>query len=194
MLREMVNKIAGSGANVVLCQKGIDDVAQHFLAKQDILAARRVKESDMEKLGKATGGRLVTNIDDLSASDLGKADIVEERKIADDKMTFIEGCKDPKAVTILIRGGTERIVDEAERAIHDALSVVGDVVRDPRIVAGGGAPESEVSRNLRQYAEKLAGKEQLAVFSFADSMERDAPSNRGCKDRFAQQSLRNRKN
>ncbi|MGB9622411.1 MAG: thermosome subunit beta, partial [Candidatus Bathyarchaeia archaeon] len=140
MLKEMVDKIAASGASVVLCQKGIDDMAQHFLAKRGILAVRRVKESDMDKLSKATGGRIVTNIDDLSPKDLGEAELVEERKVADDKMTFIEGCKNPKAVTILIRGGAERIVDEAERAIHDALSVVRDVVRDPRIVAGGGAP------------------------------------------------------
>jgi thermosome len=171
MLRNMVEKIAGAGANVVLCQKGIDDVAQHFLAKKGILAVRRVKESDMDKLAKATGGKIVTNIDDLTAKDLGEAEVVEERKVADDKMTFVEGCKNPKAVTILVRGGTERIVDEAERAIHDALCVVRDVIRDPRIVAGGGAPEAEVARRLREHAETLAGKEQLAVQAFADALE-----------------------
>jgi thermosome len=171
MLKEMVDKIAASGASVVLCQKGIDDMAQHFLAKKGILAVRRVKESDMDKLSKATGGRIVTNIDDLSPKDLGEAGLVEERKVADDKMTFIEGCKNPKAVTILIRGGAERIVNEAERAIHDALSVVRDVVRDPRIVAGGGAPEAETARKLKEYAEQLAGKEQLAVQSFAEALE-----------------------
>ena len=171
MLNEMVEKIAASGANVVLCQKGIDDMAQHFLAKKGVLAVRRVKESDMEKLSKATGGRIVTNIEDLTSKDLGEANLVEERKVADDKMTFIEGCKNPKAVTILIRGGAERIVDEAERALHDALSVVRDVVRDPRIVAGGGAPEAETARKLREYAEQLAGKEQLAVQSFAEALE-----------------------
>lgn len=171
MLNEMVEKIAASGANVLLCQKGIDDMAQHFLAKKGILAVRRVKESDMDKLSKATGGRIVTNIEDLTSKDLGEADLVEERKVADDKMTFIEGCKNPKAVTILIRGGAERIVDEAERALHDALSVVRDVVRDPRIVAGGGAPEAETARKLREYAEQLAGKEQLAVQSFAEALE-----------------------
>ncbi|MEM2964587.1 MAG: thermosome subunit beta [Candidatus Bathyarchaeia archaeon] len=171
MLRNMVEKIAGSGANVVLCQKGIDDVAQHFLAKKGILAVRRVKESDMDKLAKATGGKIVTNIDDLTSKDLGEAELVEERKVADDKMTFVEGCKNPRAVTILVRGGTERIVDEAERAIHDALCVVRDVVRDPRIVAGGGAPEAETARRIREHAETLAGKEQLAVQAFADALE-----------------------
>jgi thermosome len=171
MLQEMVEKIAKAGANVVICQKGIDDMAQHFLAKKGILAVRRAKESDMEKLAKATGGKIVTNLDDLTLNDLGFAKIVEERKVADDKMTFVEGCKNPKAVTILVRGGAERIVNEAERAIHDALCVVRDVVRDPRIVAGGGAAEAEVARSLRQHAEKLAGKEQLAVLAFAEALE-----------------------
>ncbi|MEM3516961.1 MAG: thermosome subunit beta, partial [Candidatus Bathyarchaeia archaeon] len=171
MLQEMVEKIAKAGANVVICQKGIDDMAQHFLAKKGILAVRRAKESDMEKLAKATGGKIITNLDDLTPNDLGFAKLVEERKVADDKMTFVEGCKNPKSVTILVRGGAERIVNEAERAIHDALCVVRDVVRDPRIVAGGGAPEAEVARRLRQYAEKLAGKEQLAVLAFAEALE-----------------------
>jgi thermosome len=171
MLQEMVEKIAKAGANVVICQKGIDDMAQHFLAKKGILAVRRAKESDMEKLAKATGGKIITNLDDLTPNDLGFAKLVEERKVADDKMTFVEGCKNPKSVTILVRGGAERIVNEAERAIHDALCVVRDVVRDPRVVAGGGAPEAEVARKLRQYAEKLAGKEQLAVLAFAEALE-----------------------
>ena len=171
MLKGMVDKIVEAGANVALCQKGIDDLAQHFLAKKGILAVRRVKESDMEKLAKSTGAKMMTNLDDLRSSDLGGADLVEERKVGDDKMTFIQGCKNPKAVTILVRGGTERIVDEIERSIHDALCVVRDVIRDPRIVAGGGAPESEVSKQLRQYSDKLVGKEQLAARSFGEALE-----------------------
>jgi len=171
MLRTMVEKIASTGANVVLCQKGIDDMAQHFLARKGILAVRRIKKSDMEKLAKATGGRVVTNLDDLSPQDLGYASLVEERKIGDDKMTFIEGCKNPKAVTILIRGGTERVIDEAERSIHDAICVARDIVHEPKILAGGGAPELEVSKALRKYAETLPGREQLAVKSFAEALE-----------------------
>ncbi|MCW4021110.1 MAG: thermosome subunit beta [Candidatus Bathyarchaeota archaeon] len=171
MLKEMVKKLISKGASVVLCQKGIDDLAQHFLARKDILVARRIKKSDMEKLARATGGKVVTNLDDLAKSDLGYAKLVEERKIADDKMTFIEGCKDPRSVTILIRGGTERIVDEAERSIHDALCVVRDVVREPKILAGGGAPEVEVARLLREYGETLPGREQLAVAQFSEAFE-----------------------
>ena len=171
MLQEMVNKIVSVGANVVICQKGIDDAAQHFLARKKILALRRVKKSDMEKLSKATGGKIITNLDDMTEADLGYAALVEERKIGDDKMTFIEGCKHPKSVTILIRGGTERVIDEAERSIHDALCVVRDVVEEPKIVAGGGAPEIEVARILRNYAESLPGREQLAVMSFAEALE-----------------------
>ncbi len=171
ILREMVEKIASGGANVVICEKGIDDVSQHFLAKKGILAVRRVKQSDMEKLAKATGGRILTQLEDLKASDLGHADLVEERKVSDDKMTFVEGCRSPKAVSILVRGGTERVVDEAERAIHDALCVVRDVVVEPQVVAGGGAPEAEVSRMLRTYARRLSGKEQLAVQAYAEALE-----------------------
>ena len=171
MLREMVDKIKSAGANVVLCQKGIDDMAQHFLAKEGILAVRRVKKSDMEKLAKATGGRIVNNIDDLTSEDLGEAGLVEERKIGDDKMVFIEKCKNPKAVAIFIRGGTERLVDEAERSIHDALCVVRDVVQEPKVMAGGGAPEIEVAKALREYSESLAGKEQLAVQAYAEAIE-----------------------
>jgi thermosome len=171
MLRDMVEKIAKTGANVVLCEKGIDDMVQHFLARKGILAVRRNKKSDMEKLAKATGGKIVTNLDSMTSADLGYAALVEERKIGDDKMTFIEGCKHPKAVTILIRGGTQRIVDEAERSVHDALCVVRDVVEEPKIVAGGGAPELEMSRMLKKYAETLPGREQLAVRAFAEALE-----------------------
>jgi chaperonin GroEL (HSP60 family) len=169
ILKEMVDKLAQAGANVAICEKGIDDVAQHFMAKKGILAVRRVKQSDMEKLVKATGGRILTQVEGLKGSDLGNAALVEERKVSDDKMTFVEGCKNPKSVSILVRGGTERVVDEAERAIHDALCVVRDVIVEPYVVAGGGAPEAEVSRMVRAYAQKLSGKEQLAVQAFADA-------------------------
>ena len=171
MMRDMVDKIAKTGANVVLCEKGIDDMVQHFMARKGILAVRRNKKSDMEKLAKATGGKIVSNLDSMSSDDLGYAALVEERKIGDDKMTFIEGCKHPKAVTILIRGGTQRIVDEAERSLHDALCVVRDVVQEPKVVAGGGAPELEVSRGLKKYADTLPGREQLAVMAFAEALE-----------------------
>ncbi len=171
MLKDMTDKVSSSGANVLLCEKGIDDVAQHYLAKKGILAVRRVKQSDMEKLVKATGGKVVSNVNDLRPEDLGFAKLVEERKVADDKMTFVEGSKNPKAVTILVRGGSERLVDEAERAIHDALCVVRDVVLDPRVVGGGGAPEAEVARRLREHAQKLSGKEQLAVIAFGEGVD-----------------------
>ena len=171
MMKEMVEKIKASGANTVLCQKGIDDTTQHYLAKEGILAVRRIKKSDMEKLGRATGGRIVTNLDDLKAGDLGKADLVEERKIGDDKMVFIEGCKDPKSVSVLIRAGLERLVDEAERALKDALSVVIDVVQTPKVVIGGGAIEAELSKRLKDYASKVGGREQLAIEAFAETLE-----------------------
>ncbi|MDH5794893.1 MAG: thermosome subunit beta [Candidatus Bathyarchaeota archaeon] len=171
MLRDMVDKIANSGANLLICQKGIDDMVQHFLARKGISAIRRAKKSDMEKLAKATGGKVVTSLEDMSKKDLGYAELVEERKIGDDKITFIEGCKNPRSVAILIRGGTERIVDEAERSIHDALCVVRDVVQEPKILVGGGAPEIEIARTLRDYAESLAGREQLAVQRFAEAIE-----------------------
>ncbi|TET25330.1 MAG: thermosome subunit [Candidatus Bathyarchaeum sp.] len=171
MIKGMVDKVVAKGANVILCQKGIDDLAQHFLARKNILAVRRVKKSDMEALAKATGAKVVTNLNDLSAKDLGYAQLVEERKIGDTKMTFIEGCKNPLAVTILIRGGTERIVEEAERSLHDALCVVGDVIEEPKILAGGGAPEMELSKVLKEYAESLPGREQLAVMQFAEALE-----------------------
>ena len=171
MLQEMVEKIKNSGANVVFCQKGIDDMAQHFLAKEGILAARRAKESDMEKLARATGGRMVTDLDDLTSQDLGLAGIVEERKIGEDRMIFVEKCKDPRSVAVLIRAGLERMVDEAERAMTDALSVVSDVIENNKIVAGGGAVEVEVAKELRNYATKVGGREQLAVEAFADAIE-----------------------
>ena len=171
MLRDLVDKIAKTGANLLICQKGIDDMVQHFLARKGISAIRRAKKSDMEKLGKATGGKLVTSLEDITKKDLGYAELVEERKIGDDKMTFIEGCKNPRSVAILIRGGTERIVDEAERSIHDALCVVRDVVQEPKIVAGGGAPELEVARVLREYADTLLGREALAVQQYAEALE-----------------------
>jgi len=171
MLKQMVEKIVASGANVVFCQKGIDDMTQHFLARKGISAVQRAKELDIEKLGKATGGKVVTNLEGLSESDLGFAGLVEERKIGDDKMTFIEGCKNPRSVAILIRGADKRFLDEAERSVHDALSVVRDVVQEPKIVAGGGAPEMEMARALRGYAETLPGREQLAARSFGEAME-----------------------
>ncbi|MCL4356046.1 MAG: TCP-1/cpn60 chaperonin family protein [Nitrososphaerota archaeon] len=171
ILRGMVDKVHSAGATVLICQKGIDDLAQHFLAKAGILTVRRVKESDMTKLAKATGARIVTNLDDLNSKDLGYAKVVEERKIEDDKWVFLEGAKNPKAVSILVRGGTQRVVDEAERALHDALMVTKDVVELPAVVAGGGAPEEEVSIQLRSWAQKLSGREQLAALKFADAME-----------------------
>ncbi|MBX5327111.1 MAG: thermosome subunit beta [Candidatus Bathyarchaeia archaeon] len=171
MLKEMVDKIKAAGANVVFCQKGIDDMAQHFLAKEGILSARRVKQSDMEKLARATGGKIVENLADLSKQDLGVADLVEERKVGEDKMVFVEGCKNPRSVAILIHAGLERMVDEAERAMNDALSVVSDVVENNKIVAGGGAIEAEIAKALRSYATQVGGREQLAIEAFADSVE-----------------------
>jgi thermosome len=171
MMKEMADKIKASRADVVFCQKGIDDMVQHFLAKEGIIAARRVKESDMEKLARATGGTIISDLDDLKAKDLGNAGLVEERKIGDDKMIFVEKCKDPHSVAILIRAGLERMVDEAERAMTDALSVVSDVIENSKIVAGGGAVEIEIAKELRKYATKVGGREQLAVEAFADAVE-----------------------
>ena len=171
ILKQSVDQLVASGASVVLCQKGIDDIAQHFLAKAGILAIRRVKESDITKLAKATGARIVTNLKDLTNQDLGLAALVEERKIESDKWVFIEGCKNPKAVSILIRGGSPRVLDEAERSLHDALMVVKDVLEYPYVVAGGGAPEANVAYKLRQWANSLSGREQLAAQKFADAME-----------------------
>jgi archaeal chaperonin len=171
MLMTMVDKITKSGANVVVCQKGIDDIAQHYMAKANILAVRRVKESDMTKLSRATGARIVSNLDDLSSKELGLADLVEERKVETDKWVFVEGCRHPKSVTILIRGGSQRVVDEAERSIHDALMVTKDVLERPAIVAGGGSPESYTAGKLREWSNSLSGREQLAAEKFAESLE-----------------------
>ncbi len=171
LLKEMVEKIKAVGANVVICQKGIDDVAQHFLAKNGILAVRRVKRSDMEKLERATGARIVSSIRDLTPDDLGYAELVEERKVGNDKMVFIEGCKNPKAVTILLRGANDMVLDEAERSINDALHVLRNVMREPKILAGGGAPEVELALKLREYAHSVGGKEQLAIEAFAEALE-----------------------
>ncbi|MEM0478149.1 MAG: thermosome subunit beta, partial [Candidatus Caldarchaeum sp.] len=171
MLRQMVEKIVSTGANVVLCQKGIDDLAQYFLAKKGVLAVRRIKKSDMDKLAKATKGRVISRIDDLTPEDLGKAALVEERRVGEDKMVFIEGCENPRSLTILIRGGTQRIVDEAERSLKDAINVVKDVIVEGKVIAGGGASELETALRLRDYAKSLPGKEQLAVNKFAEALE-----------------------
>jgi thermosome len=171
MLESMVNRISASGANVVLCQKGIDDIVQHYLAKEGIIAVKRIKESDMSKLSKATGARIVTNTSELSKEDIGLAELVEERKIETDKWVFIEGCKNPKSVTILIRGGSQRLVDEAERSIHDAIMAVKCVVEYPFVVVGGGASEAIVSRKLKEWSASLASRQQLAVEKYADAVE-----------------------
>ena len=171
MLKSMVDKIIASGANVVLCQKGIDDMAQHYLAKAGVLAVRRIKESDLTKLARATGTRIVTNLDDLADTPLGEAALVEERKIEEDKWVFIGGCRNPKSVSILLRGGSQRVVDEAERSMHDALMVVRNVMLNPMVVAGGGAPETYVTTGLRSWAASMDGREQLAAEKFADSLE-----------------------
>jgi archaeal chaperonin len=171
MLKGMVEKVSDSGANVLLCQKGIDDMAQHYLAKAGILSVRRVKESDMAKLAKATGARIVNGLDELTKADVGQAGLVEERKIEDDKWTFVEGCKNPKAVTVFIRGGSQRVIDEVERSMHDAIMVVKDVLENPAIVAGGGAVEEELSYRLKKWSSKLEGREQLAAEQFAIALE-----------------------
>jgi chaperonin GroEL (HSP60 family) len=167
----MVNKIKTTGADIVFCQKGIDDMVQHFLTKEGIMAARRVKESDMEKLAKATGATINSDLNDLKTADLGFAGLVEERKIGEDKMIFVEKCKDPHSVAILIRAGLERMVDEAERSLIDALSVVSDVIENNKVAAGGGTIEIEVAKELRKYATKIGGRQQLAVEAFADAIE-----------------------
>src|ERR687888_1461659 len=171
MLKSMVDKVIAAGANVVVCQKGIDDIAQHYLAKANVLTVRRVKESDMTKLARATGARVVNNLDDLTTRDLGSADLVEERKVETDKWVFIEGAKHPKSVSILIRGESQRVVDEAERSVHDALMVSKDVLEKPAIVAGGGAPEAHVAGKVREWASTLSGREQLAAEKFAEALE-----------------------
>jgi archaeal chaperonin len=171
MLKSMVDKIHEIGANVLICQKGIDDIAQHYLAKQGILSVRRVKESDMAKLAKATGGRISSNIDDMTTKDLGSAELVEQRKVETEKWTFVEGCKNPKAITVLIRGGSQRVVDEVDRSLHDSLMVVKDVIEKPAVVAGGGAPEEFLASSLKDWADRFEGREQLAIKKYAEALE-----------------------
>ena len=171
MLKTMVDKLHNVGVNVLICQKGIDDIAQHYLAKYGIMAVRRVKESDMTKLGKATGGRVISNLDDLTEKDLGTADLAHQKKVESDKWVFIEGCKHPQSVTLLIRGGSQRVIDEVDRSIHDALMVVKDVIEKPEIVAGGGAPESYAASKLKDWADSFDGREQLAIKKYAEALE-----------------------
>jgi thermosome len=171
MLKSMVNKILSAGANVALCQKGIDDMVQHYLAKSGILAVRRIKESDMSKLAKATGANMITNVNEITSDDLGNAQLVEERRVETDKWVFIEGCKNPKAVSILVRGGSQRVVDEAERSVHDAMMTVKDVVEYPNIITAGGASEAVLSQRIREWSNSVEGRAQLAVEQFADSIE-----------------------
>ncbi|NWK01590.1 thermosome subunit, partial [Marine Group I thaumarchaeote] len=171
MLKTMVDKLHDVGVNVLICQKGIGDISQHYLAKYGIMAIRRVKESDMTKLSKATGGRVINNLDDLSEKDLGYADLAYQKKVESDKWVFIEGCKHPQSVTLLIRGGSQRVIDEVDRSIHDALMVVKDVIEKPEIVAGGGAPESYAASQLKEWADNFDGREQLAIKKFAEALE-----------------------
>lgn len=171
MLQDMVQKVIVSGANVLFSQKGVDDIAQHYLSKEGVLTARRVKKSDMEKLAKATGGRIVTNLDDLKAEDLGYAEVVEEKKVGGDEMIFVRDCKDPKAVTILVRGSTDHVVDEVDRSVEDAIGAVSSAVEVGKIVYGAGSPEAELARRLKKFAEGFSGREQLAIQSFAEAME-----------------------
>ena len=171
MLKEMVTKLHNAGTNVLICQKGIDDISQHYLAKHGILAVRRVKESDMTKLAKATGGRITTNLDDITEKDLGHADLVQQKKVETDKWVFIEGCKNPHSVTILIRGGSQRVVDEVDRSIHDSLMVVKDVIETPSIVTGGGSAEAYLAGQLNEYADSFDGREQLAIKQYAEALE-----------------------
>ena len=171
MLKTMVDKLHDVGANVLVCQKGIDDIAQHYLAKHGIMAIRRVKESDMIKRAKATDGRVISNLDDLSEKDLGAADLAHQKKVESDKWVFIEGCKHPQSVTLLIRGGTQRVIDEVDRSIHDSLMVVKDVIEKPEIVAGGGAPEAFAASQLKEWADNFSGREQLAIKKYAEALE-----------------------
>ncbi len=171
MLKEMADQVSKAGANVLICEKGIDDMALHFLAKSGILAVKSVSSSDMEKLARATGGKIIASVKDLTPEALGEAKLVEEVKIGDDKLLYVRECKNPKAVTIVIRGGSEHVVAEAERSLHDALCVVRNAVEDGKIVPGGGAPEAEVARQLRSYAVKVGGREQLAIEAYADAVE-----------------------
>ena len=171
MLRDMVGKVTDSGANVIFCQKGVDDMAQHFFAKAGVMAVRRVKKSDIDKLSRATGAGIITNLDEIEDSDIGHADVVEEKKIGGGNMIFVTGCENPTAVSLMLRGGTEHVVDGLERALEDALRVVGVTIEDGKLVSGGGSPEVELSLKLHEYANSLTGREQLAVNAFADSLE-----------------------
>lgn len=171
MLKQKAQKIINSGATVIFCQKGIDDIAQHYLSKAKIYACRRVKKSDMEKLSRATGARIVMNLDDLNKEDLGSAGIVEEIKVNDEALTYVKECKNPKAVTLLVKGGTQHVVDEVERAVKDAVGDVISAIKVGKVVGGAGAPEIELAKQLRDYATTLSGREQLAVSAFADAME-----------------------
>ncbi len=169
--RKMVSQIKGSGANVVVSQKGIDDVVLHYLAKEGIYAVKQVKESDLQKLSRATGGKIVTGITELTSADLGSAALVEERKVGEDRMTFVTGCKNPRSVSILIRGGTEHVTQEVERSLQDALKVVASVIEDGVVCAGGGATEIDLAVRLRKFAPTVGGREQLAVEAFAQALE-----------------------
>ena len=171
IIREKVDKVAASGANVIFCQKGIDDLAQHLLAKKGVFAVRRVGQSDMEKLARATGGKIVTNLNDLSDSDLGSAGLVEAKRVGDEDMTFVRECTNAKAVTLLIRGGTEHVIDEIKRAVQDSIGDLTAALALGRVVAGAGATETELALQLRNYAQSLSGREQLAVNAFADAVE-----------------------
>jgi chaperonin GroEL (HSP60 family) len=170
-LKKMVDKVKAAGANVVLCQKGVDDLVQHYMAKQGIFGCRRLKQTDLEALAKATGGKIVGNIAEITAADLGKAKLVEEKPVGLEDMTFITGCSNPKAVSIVIRGGTEHVMDEVERAMNDAIRVVGLAMEDGKVVAGAGAPEIELALRLSEYASTVGGREQLAIEAFAKAME-----------------------
>jgi chaperonin GroEL (HSP60 family) len=171
MIKQMVEKIHKVGANVVICQKGIDDIAQHYLAKYGILAVRRVKESDMSKLAKATNATITTNLEDLTENDLGTADLVHQKKVESDKWVFVEGCRNPKSVSLLLRGGSQRVVDEVDRSMHDALMVVKDVIEKPAIVAGGGSVEAYLAGRINEWADGFEGREQLAIKKFAEALE-----------------------
>ena len=171
MLRDMTDRVSKSGANVIFCEKGIDDLALHFLAKKNIMAIKNISSGDMEKLAKATGGTIIASTKDLAADTLGEAKLVDEVKIGDDKLVYVRDCKDPRAVTVVIRGGSEHVVDEAERSFHDALCVVRNAVEDRKIVAGGGSPEAETAKQLREYAVKVGGREQLAIEAYAEALE-----------------------
>jgi len=171
MIKTMIDKLHEIGVNVVICQKGIDDIAQHYLAKYGMLAVRRVKESDMTKLAKATGARITANLDDISENDLGSANLVHQKKVEADKWVYVEGCKNPRSISVLIRGGSQRVIDEVDRSMHDAFMVVKDVIETPAIVAGGGAPEAYVASELKDWSDSFEGREQLAIKKFAESLE-----------------------